>query len=88
MKQPEQMPEILHSPIPAEMRSLPRIGQVLIEDGAITLEQLRNAMRQQAANTERLLLGEVLLQMNLVNETTMLKAVARSLEMELPSQEQ
>ncbi|MEI6024912.1 MAG: hypothetical protein WCP80_10030, partial [Phycisphaerales bacterium] len=86
MKQPEQLPEISHSPVHTEMRSLPRIGQVLIEDGAITLEQLRNAMRQQAANTERLLLGEVLLQMNLVNETTMLKAVARSLEMEFVAQ--
>ena len=80
MNQPEQVNEIGALPMNADMRALPRVGQALIEDGAITIAQLHEALRRQTANSERLLLGEVLLQMKLVDTTTMLKAVARSLE--------
>jgi len=65
-----------------ELRSLPRVGQALIEEGAITVSQLREALRHQTASSERLLLGEVLLRMELVDRLTLLKAVARSLEIE------
>ena len=80
MNQPEQVNEIGALPMNADMRALPRVGQALIEGGAITIAQLHEALRRQTANSERLLLGEVLLQMKLVDTTTMLKAVARSLE--------
>ena len=63
-----------------EFRSLPRVGQMLVEDGAISVTQLREALRQQAAGGQRLLLGEVLLQMELVDRDTLLRAVARSLD--------
>ena len=72
----------LSTPSNSELRSLPRVGQALIEDGAITLAQLLEALRRQSASSQRLLLGEVLLQMELVDSATMLKAVARSLEIE------
>jgi type IV pilus assembly protein PilB len=65
-----------------ELRTLPRVGQVLIEEGAITVQQLREALRRQSAGGQRLLLGEVLLQMELVDRVTLLKAVARSLEID------
>ncbi len=81
MIQPEQANEISASHISAEMRALPRIGRILIEDGAINLAQLHEALHKQTANSERLLLGEVLLQMKLIDSTTMLKAVARGLDM-------
>ncbi len=73
-----------------EVRTLPRVGQVLIEDGVLSLTQLREALRRQAASGERLLLGEVLLQMELVSPTVLLQAVARSLNIpyvERPSDE-
>ncbi len=66
----------------AELRSLPRVGQMLIHDGVITIEQLRDALRMQAAGGRRLLLGEVLLQEGVVDRVTLLRAVARSLEIE------
>jgi hypothetical protein len=50
---------------------------MLVEDGAISVTQLREALRQQAAGGQRLLLGEVLLQMELVDRDTLLRAVAR-----------
>ena len=65
-----------------ELRTLPKVGQVLVEEGAISVHQLREALRRQSAGGSRLLLGEVLLQMELVDRTTLLKAVARSLEIE------
>ena len=65
-----------------ELRTLPKVGQVLVEEGAISVLQLREALRRQSAGGSRLLLGEVLLQMELVDRTTLLKAVARSLEIE------
>ena len=63
-----------------ELRSLPRVGQMLVEDGAISVAQLREALRRQAAGGQRLLLGEVLLQMEVVDRDTLLRAVARSLD--------
>ena len=65
-----------------ELRTLPRVGQALVEAGAISVHQLREALRQQSLGGQRLLLGEVLLQMELVDRTTLLQAVARSLEIE------
>ena len=65
-----------------ELRTLPRVGQALVEAGAISVHQLREALRQQSMGGQRLLLGEVLLQMELVDRTTLLQAVARSLEIE------
>ena len=64
----------------SELRALPRVGQMLIEDGAISVVQLREALRRQAAGGQRLLLGEVLLQMEIVDRDTLLRAVARSLD--------
>jgi type IV pilus assembly protein PilB len=65
-----------------ELRTLPRVGQALVEAGAISMHQLREALRQQSMGGQRLLLGEVLLQMELVDRTTLLQAVARTLEIE------
>ena len=65
-----------------ELRTLPRVGQALVEAGAISVHQLREALRQQSMGGQRLLLGEVLLQMELVDRTTLLQAVARTLEIE------
>ncbi|NBX25601.1 MAG: type II/IV secretion system protein [Planctomycetes bacterium] len=64
----------------SELRSLPRVGQMLIEDGVISVLQLREALKRQAAGGQRLLLGEVLLQMEVVDRDTLLRAVARSLD--------
>jgi hypothetical protein len=44
-----------------ELRTLPRVGQALVEAGAISVHQLREALRQQSMGGQRLLLGEVLL---------------------------
>ena len=82
MKEPELNSRTGAVPSNAEMRSLPRVGQALIDDGAITLAQLLEALRRQSASNQRMLLGEVLLQMKLVDSTTMLKAVARSLKLD------
>ena len=65
-----------------EYRTLPRVRQALEESGAISVHQLREALRQQSMGGQRLLLGEVLLQMELVDRTTLLQAVARTLEIE------
>jgi type IV pilus assembly protein PilB len=61
-----------------ELSTLPPLGQILVEDGALTAEQLRSALAAQVKGGQRLLLGEVLIQMGLVDKVVLLKAVAKS----------
>ncbi len=65
-------------PSNAEIATLPPLGQVLVEDGVLTVPQLREALAAQARGGQRLLLGEVLLQMGVVDKVVLLRAVARS----------
>lgn len=55
----------------------PRIGEALVESGAITKEQLDQALKEQRRSNR--LLGEVLVEQGLVSGTALLQAVGRSL---------
>jgi len=61
-----------------ELSTLPPLGQILIEDGTLSTEQLRMALASQVKGGQRLLLGEVLIQMGLVDKNVLLRAVAKS----------
>ena len=61
-----------------ELSTLPPLGQVLVEDGTLTTDQLRQALAAQVRGGQRLLLGEVLIQMGLVDKTVLLQAVAKN----------
>jgi type IV pilus assembly protein PilB len=61
-----------------ELSTLPPLGQILVEDGTLTTDQLRQALAAQVRGGQRLLLGEVLIQMGLVDKTVLLQAVAKN----------
>ena len=61
-----------------ELATLPPLGQILVEDGTLTADQLRQALAAQVRGGQRMLLGEVLIQMGLVDKTVLLQAVAKS----------
>ena len=65
-------------PLNVDLATLPPLGQILVEDGALSAEQLRSALAAQVKGGQRLLLGEVLLQMGLVDKGVLLRAVAKS----------
>jgi len=54
------------------------LGQVLVDMGAITEFQLQEALARQAQGGQRLMLGEILVGMGLVDPDTLLRAVAAS----------
>lgn len=54
------------------------IGQVLVDMGVITEIQLQDALQRQAQGGQRLMLGEILIGMGLVDPDTLLRAVAAS----------
>ncbi|MBL9141661.1 MAG: Flp pilus assembly complex ATPase component TadA [Phycisphaerae bacterium] len=61
-----------------DLATLPTLGHVLVEQGVLTQEQLRQALDIQARGGKRLLLGEVLLSQGIVDKTVLLRAVANS----------
>ena len=61
-----------------ELATRPPLGQILVEDGTLTADQLRQALAAQVRGGQRMLLGEVLIQMGLVDKTVLLQAVAKS----------
>ena len=61
-----------------DLATLPPLGQVLVSDGIVTAAQLRAALDAQVRGGQRMLLGEVLLQMGFVDRGTLLRAVAKS----------
>jgi len=67
-----------HTPGHVELATLPPLGQILVEDGTLTADQLRQALAAQVRGGQRMLLGEVLIQMGLVDKTVLLQAVAKS----------
>lgn len=58
-----------------------KIGEVLLESGDITQEQLEQALALQKASTEKKRLGEVLVEHGIVTEDKMLTALARRLNL-------
>jgi len=56
-----------------------RLGDILVEAGRITQEQLSNALSKQAAEKKRI--GEVLLELGLISETEMLNILSEQLGM-------
>ena len=72
---PEGAPRRVHG---IELSTLPPLGQVLVEDGTLSAEQLRAALAAQVKGGQRLLLGEVLIQLGMVDKDVLLRAVARS----------
>jgi type IV pilus assembly protein PilB len=72
---PEGGPRRVHG---IELSTLPPLGQVLVEDGTLSADQLRSALAAQVKGGQRLLLGEVLIQMGMVDKDVLLRAVAKS----------
>ena len=54
------------------------LGQVLVDMGAITELHLQEALERQSQGGQRLMLGEILVSMGLVDPDTLLRAVAAS----------
>ncbi len=73
-----QRDQALSRPHNIELSTLPPLGQILIEDGTLSTDQLRQALAAQVKGGQRLLLGEVLIQMGLVDKTVLLQAVAKN----------
>ncbi|MEY4810432.1 MAG: Type traffic warden ATPase [Planctomycetota bacterium] len=73
-----QRDQALSRPHNIELSTLPPLGQILIEDGTLSTDQLRQALAAQVRGGQRLLLGEVLIQMGLVDKTVLLQAVAKN----------
>jgi type IV pilus assembly protein PilB len=65
-------------PLNLELATLPPLGQILVEDGTLSTDQLRQALAAQVKGGQRLLLGEVLVQLGMVDKTVLLRAVAKS----------
>ena len=55
-----------------------RLGQLLLERGALTQEQLDQALAHQKQNRNTLLLGEVLQQLGFCTEEQIMEALARA----------
>lgn len=55
-----------------------QIGHLLVEQGKITEEQLRQALEEQAASGHSRLLGEVLVDLGFVSEATIMESLAQS----------
>ena len=53
-----------------------RLGELLIKQGALTEEQLKEALEKQAADGDKMLLGEVLLTAGVCNEEQIMQALA------------
>lgn len=68
-----QRDQALSRPHNIELSTLPPLGQILIEDGTLSTDQLRQALAAQVRGGQRLLLGEVLIQMGLVDKTVLLR---------------
>ena len=61
-----------------DLATFPPLGQILVEEGTLSADQLRMALAAQVRGGQRMLLGEVLLQMGLVEKVALLQAVAKS----------
>lgn len=61
-----------------DLAALPSLGHLLVDQGVLTPQQLREALAAQAKGGKRQLLGEVLLGMGLVDKDVLLRAVANS----------
>lgn len=59
-------------------RTVTPLGQVLVDMGALTEANLQEALKRQAQGNQRLMLGEILLEMGLVDQETLIRAVAVS----------
>lgn len=57
-----------------------RIGEVLLQSGAITEEQLQQALQKQKEDSGKKLLGAVLIEMGYVTERQMLTALSQKLQ--------
>lgn len=62
-----------------------RMGEVLVEDGHITQEQLDGALELQKASVEKKRLGEVLIESGIITEDRMLEALSKRLNMQFTS---
>ncbi len=73
-KEPQSEPGAA-APVAAVKR--PRVGEALLEQGAITKDQLESALRGQRASGR--LIGEVLVERGVISASALLRAVAKSL---------
>jgi type IV pilus assembly protein PilB len=55
-----------------------QLGQMLIQDGALTQEQLDSALNHQRSSGNSLLLGEVLQKLNLCTEDDIMRSLAKA----------
>ena len=61
----------------------PLIGEVLLENGIITQEQLNDALKIQEANGE--LIGTILINQNIISKETLIKYLSIQAETWLPN---
>lgn len=54
------------------------LGQVLMDSGLVSFEQLREALLAQSSDTHRKMLGEILIERGFVTQLQMLRALARA----------
>ena len=52
------------------------LGQVLIDSGLLTAEQLRDALLAQTSDSQRKMLGEILIERGFVSQEQLLRALA------------
>ncbi len=70
-------------PIPAPRATATPLGELLLQRGAITAEQLADAVVRQSGSGKRI--GEILVELDLVDERTVIAALAEQLGMPLAS---
>jgi type IV pilus assembly protein PilB len=68
----------MHKPIsiPTDLTSQAPLGQLLLQGGKITQEQLDQALEQQKHSDERKLIGEVLVELGFIDDAIVLEAIA------------
>src|SRR6266508_5023679 len=65
------------SPLPSSSRKTKKLGEILVEEGLITAEQLERALLEQSRTDQ--LLGRILIDMKMVKEADLMAALAKQI---------
>src|SRR6266511_3407953 len=65
------------SPLPSSSRKTKKLGEILVEEGLITAEQLERALLEQSRTDQ--LLGRILIDLKMVKESDLMAALAKQI---------
>ncbi len=68
---------MMASPLPSSSRKTKKLGEILVEEGLITAEQLERALLEQSRTDQ--LLGRILIDLKMVKESDLMAALAKQI---------